>query len=164
MLTHTHSKETTNMSDNSITSIISPWEQGLAESMMAISEHKNESVDMVDTCFLFLQLPNMSQRWGRHHSLELTYLVVWLTVLILRLDQTTECKLHEKVLCVSVIPRASSTIGALERKERKEGSTCTMCLFLIWSFPYSCFKRWQNKCLICNFKIEFFPFWSWRNV
>ena len=55
--------------------------------------------------------------------MELTYFVAWLLILIFRLDQKyIEGKFYESVLFISIVPIASSIVGALERKgSRKEG-------------------------------------------
>ena len=91
--------------------------------MVVISEDKQEQVDMVDICCLFLQLPTMSQRWGRNNYSDLTYLAKELLTLTCRSDQNaTEYKYCERVLFIS-ITLAFSTVGALERKGRKKEMT-----------------------------------------
>lgn len=92
-------------------------------------------------------------------------------------QNSTEYKFHERILLTSIILIAFSTAGPLERKggkkERTEGGMegrkeiggkeRRQCINY-GLVPYLKFQmllllnEWQNKCFICNFKIEFIPF------
>ena len=86
-------------------SAIGPWEQGLSESTTAIPGDKLEPVVRVDICCLFLQLPTRSQRWGRLHEWEMTHLVAWLLMLIVRLNWNyTEGQFHKMILFACTLP------------------------------------------------------------